>query len=45
MMLVSFNRVLYMQILDMIPEVNIISRKVSVASFKGGGRFLGDGTP
>ena len=35
MLLVFFNQVPYMQISDMIPEVNIIGRKVSVASVNG----------
>ena len=35
MQLVFFNQVPYMQISDMIPEVNIIGRKVSVMSVNG----------
>ena len=35
--LVFFNQVTYMQILDMISRVNIIGRKVSIASINGAG--------
>ena len=35
MLLIFFNRVPYMPISDMISEVNIISRKVSIASTNG----------
>ena len=35
MQLVFFSKVPYMQISDMIPEVNIIGRKVSVMSVNG----------
>ena len=35
--LVFFNQVTYMQILDMISRVNIIGRKVSIASINGPG--------
>ena len=48
-LLVFFNQIRYMQLSHMIPGVNIISRKVSVASFNGGGGSEGvlrpQGTP
>ena len=40
-LLVSFNRVPYMQLSHMIPGVNIISRKVIVASVNGAGESGG----
>ena len=40
-LLVFFNRVPYMQLSHMIAGVNIIDRKVSVASINGAGEFGG----